>query len=62
MKCGKCKDQSGIVAEMLKASSNCFRGNVLDLFNDVLDPSAEIPETWKKTRLIVLFKRETPYL
>ncbi|CAK0840273.1 unnamed protein product [Prorocentrum cordatum] len=50
MNCVKCKDQSGIVAEMLKASSNRFRGNVLDLFNDVLDPGAAIPETWKKTR------------
>ena len=62
MKSGKSKDQSGIVAEMLKASSNRFRDNVLDLFNDILDPNAEVPETWKRTRLVVLFKKGTHYL
>eukprot|EP00959_Pyramimonas_sp_CCMP1952_P373911 7830599-Pyramimonas_sp.AAC.1 len=62
MKCGKCKHQSGIVAEMLKASSNRFWGSVLGLFSDVFGPSAAMPETWKTARLIVLFKKGGPLL
>ena len=55
MKCGKFTDESGVIAEMLKSSGGTFRNAVLDLFNDVIKPGAELPETWTRTRLVLTF-------
>ena len=57
MKSGRCADESGIVAEMLKCSGRRFRGQLLELFNDILKPGSEPPDSWRKTRLVVLFKK-----
>ena len=45
MKNGKAKDQAGIVVEMMKASGEQFRAFMLDLFNEVLNPTKEPPES-----------------
>ena len=57
MKAGKAKDTAGIVAEMLTQGGTCLHEAILDLFNDILLPQAELPESWKKTRLVVLHKK-----
>jgi hypothetical protein len=53
-------DSRGIVAELLKHAGHPFLQLVADLFTDVLNPNAEVPESWKQTRLKVLFKKGDP--
>ncbi len=63
MKNGKCRDESGVVAEMLKnAEVNACKNAFLDLFNDVLRLDCTPPASWMCTRLIVLFKKGEPEL
>jgi hypothetical protein len=57
MKDGKARDESGVVAEMLKQGTQQLHEAVLDLFNDILQDDREAPEQWWKTRLIVIFKK-----
>ena len=54
---GKSPDTRGIVAELLKHCGKVMLQAVADLFNDILMPSAPVPEEWKMTRLRVLFKK-----
>lgn len=49
MKNNKCSDASGIVVELLKEGSQMLVEIILDLFNDILDPGAEIPSKWRLT-------------
>ena len=58
MKGGKCSNQSGVIAEMRKCGSSCFREAVLGMFNEVLKPDKEPPNTWRQTKLVVLLKKE----
>eukprot|EP00959_Pyramimonas_sp_CCMP1952_P292411 6115634-Pyramimonas_sp.AAC.1 len=51
MKDGKCKDSAGVVAEMLKHSGRKLREGILPLFNAVLHPDKEPPESRRPTRL-----------
>ena len=62
MKNGKAKDGSGIVAEMLKHGGGALREAILELFNAVLVPNAIPPDSWRQTRLKVLFKKDDPKL
>jgi len=57
MKTGKARDVSGIVAEMIKHGGANLQAAILELFNDVLKPETPTPETWKRTRLTVIFKK-----
>lgn len=62
MKRDRAKDVSGVVAEMLKDASQDLLLAVVNLFNDVLSLRSPPPSTWKKTKLIVLFKKGNPQL
>ena len=57
LKNGKTKDGAGIAAEMLKQGGDDLHIAILDLFNDVLAPGASPPDTWKRSRLKVIFKK-----
>ena len=62
MKNGKAKDGSGVVAEMVKQGGRTLHEAILKLFNDVLVPGALPPESWRRTRLKVIFKKGDPKL
>ena len=53
----KSADTRGVVAELLKCSSDYFLEAVAEMFTDILQPEAAIPADWKMTRLKVLFKK-----
>ena len=57
LKSGKSKDTAGIVAEMIKFGGVTLHSAILDLYNDLLSPEAMPPERWKRTRLVVIFKK-----
>eukprot|EP00973_Karenia_brevis_P050589 7023685-Karenia_brevis.AAC.1 len=50
-------DAAGVCAEMFKASGPKFKQVILDLFNDILQMDATIPEEWKLARIRVLYKK-----
>ena len=60
MKRGKAKDEAGVIAEMLKDSSDSFRSSLVALFNDVLCFRKPAPAAWKRTKLTVIFKKGDP--
>ena len=62
MKAGKAKDASGIIAEMLKEASEPLLNAILDVFNDVFYFRSEVPAAWRKTKLVVIFKKGDPKL
>ena len=53
---GKCKDTSGIIAEMIKAGGQQLEQQLLWLFNDIARPDAIPPTQWKHTVISVLYK------
>ena len=57
MKNGKAKDEKGVIAEMVKNSSQEFLTSILELFNDILLRKSDPPAAWKTTKLIVIFKK-----
>ena len=59
MRPGKSRDTSGIAAEMLKIDCPILQQMVLDLFNEVCT-SHTLPPDWRKSRLVVLFKKGDP--
>ena len=61
MKAGKARDSEGIAAEMLKIDCHILRERILELFNDVISTQA-LPADWRKSRLVVLFKKGDPKL
>ena len=62
VKCGRAHDGAGVAAEMLKYGGEHLRKAVLDLFNEVLKPQNEVPDSWRHTKLLVLFKKGDPAL
>ena len=60
MKRGKAMDEKGIIAEMLKDGTHSLAMAVLSLFNDVLSSHKPIPDEWRRTKLIVIFKKGDP--
>jgi len=60
MKRGRAMDESGVIAEMLKDGSQTLLAAILDLFNDVLSLRQQPPAEWRKTKLIVIFKKGDP--
>ena len=48
LKKGRCKDGSGLIAEMIKSGGSVLASTLLDLYNEVIKPDASIPETWKR--------------
>ena len=53
----KAGDSNGIVVEMLRCGGEDLWEEIVCLFTDVLDPAASPPESWRTTRLVVLFKK-----
>ena len=62
MRLGRARDMSGIIAEMIKIDCFLLHEMILDLFNDVLMPGAQPPTEWRKSRLVVIFKKGDPKL
>ena len=60
LKSGKASDASGVISEMIRHAGGPLHMAVLDLFNDILDPQALPPQSWKQTRLKVIFKKGDP--
>ena len=56
LKKGRCKDGSGLIAEMIKSGGSVLASTLLDLYNEVIKPDASIPETWKRSTISVIFK------
>ena len=56
LKQGKAKDNSGIIAEMLKQGGPTLRRVLLNLYNDVIQPNATTPQNWKQAQIKVLYK------
>ena len=56
LRSGKCRDTTGLLAEMLKNRGHTLRSHLLQLFNDVLSPNATPPAEWKHTTISVIFK------
>ena len=50
-------DANGVVAELLRAGCQELWDATLELFNDILSCKQAPPEAWKRTKLIVLFKK-----
>ena len=62
LKRGKAKDASGTIVEMLKDGGDRLSCTMLELFNDLLQPDAPPPASWRRTRLTVIFKKHDPEL
>ena len=57
MKPKKAPDEKGIVAELLRCSSERMIELIAKLFTDVLKPEACIPDYWKMSSIKVLLKK-----
>ena len=62
MRNGRACDTAGVRAEMLKVKCPILHETILALFNDVIQPDALLPEDWRKSRIIVIFKKGGPQL
>ena len=59
---GRCKDTTGLIAEMLKAGGPTLHSQLQRLFNDVISPDATPPTQWKQTTISVIHKSGDPQL
>ena len=50
-------DSFGVRSEMLKFAEDSLQTQVLKLFNDILRNDAMLPATWKRTRMVAIFKK-----
>ena len=48
---------TGLVVEMLQDGSSMLLQTIVDTFNDILRPYAQMPEVWRVSRVRVLFKK-----
>ena len=62
LKRDRAKDESGIIAEMLKDGSRSLLETILEIFNDVLLFNADVPDAWRKSKIVVIFKKGDPKL
>ena len=59
---GKCRDTTGLMAEMLKAGGPTLHTHLQQLYNDALSPTATPPAQWKQTIISVIYKSGDPQL
>jgi hypothetical protein len=59
---GKTGAEDGLVAEMLKAGSDTLIEALAAFLNDILQDDLDTPDTWKKVKLKVIFKKGDPEL
>jgi len=62
LRSGRCKDKSGIMAEMIKTGGEPIRRHLLLLYNDIKRPHAQPPTQWKQTTITVIYKAGDPKL
>jgi hypothetical protein len=62
LKRDRAKDESGIIAEMLKDGSRSLLETILEIFNDVLLFNADVPNAWRKSKIVVIIKKGDPKL
>ena len=53
---GRCRDTTGLIAEMLKEGGPTLRTHLLCLYNDVVKADAPPPHDWKHTTISVIHK------
>ena len=51
-----CADD-GLVVEMLQTQHEPLLRAMTEIFTDLLNSAAEIPEKWARTKLVILFKK-----
>ena len=56
----KASDTAGIVVEMIQNSSREFLQTIVDIFNQILQPTPLTPSSWKESAVKVLFKKGDP--
>ena len=59
---GKCKDTTGLLAEMIKNGGPTLHTHLQQLYNDVISPTNTPPAQWKQTTISVLYKSGDPQL
>ena len=62
LRCGRCRDTTGVLAEMLKEGGPTLRSHLLRLYNDVIPPHTTQPRQWKETTISVIHKSGDPQL
>jgi hypothetical protein len=62
LKNGRTGAEDGLVAEMLKTGSRTLIEALTAFFNDILQNDLDTPDTWKKVKLKVIFKKGDPEL
>ena len=62
MKTRKAADGAGIIVEMLKQAGKGIHVLIEELFSDIMQPNADIPSSWRLTRLNVLLKKGDPQM
>ena len=53
----KCADEAGVVMELLAYGGDELAGALAEIFTDILQGRAAIPDSWKMSRITVLFKK-----
>jgi hypothetical protein len=56
----KASDTAGIVVEMIQNSSREFLQTIVDIFNQILQPTPLTPSSWEESAVKVLFKKGDP--
>ena len=56
LRSNRCPDQCGVVAEMLKAGSGVLVDVLCSLYNQIVQPDAPPPESWKRSMVTVIYK------
>jgi sorting nexin-29 len=56
LKKGKAKDKQGVLAEMIKCGGKRLAEALQMVFNEIISPSGEPPESWKTSLITILHK------
>ena len=62
LRSGRCRDTTGLLAEMLKEGGPTLRQHLLRIYNDVTAQNATPPRQWKETTISVIHKSGDPQL
>ena len=57
LKCGRACGDDQLLAEMHKTSHEGLLEDIAHIFTDILRGGCEIPDAWRISRLVVLFKK-----
>ena len=62
LRSGRCKDESGIIPDMLKAGDAPLRQRLLQLYSDIKRSHMQPPSQWKQTAITIIHKSGDPKL